>query len=427
MNAIRDRASSPHPQPSEVRLDAKHDRAAHNPHSDDTTTIRRRYDQLMSRLRRIATDPLQRVPQNDYLPALHRGALTLAKRVYHDIRQSAAEGSDTPSDQISPTALLKVGESLLDRHDRQQQLLAELKELSLELCGLIAEMPRERPPKYTKIVELTDCIIEQSASKTTIEDILPQPGLPITEILAGELPTSHTRVYVEAVTAAQLIAWTPNAHKAMKTREQLQHLMIAALLRDVGCLVIDPHVIHNHEQLKETQLGLYRRHPRLSAAMIGRMRRPPISVARLVARHHERLNGTGFPAQLSDLQFNEALRLLTAATDYVAMYRSTAPVNHFVTHPESRRREMAQEFSSRAMRGQLDHDWVERILGGSERTTELAKPTKTDTPPQHSTQLSTQHQLHSDHVRLAAPHHQTQLPNDGASVPQPQSLVSQPH
>lgn len=423
MNTTSDPVSPPPPQSPEVRLDAKHDRTARIPHSDNTATVRHRYDQLMSRLRRIAIDPVRRVPENDYLPALHRGALTLAKRVYHDIRQSAAVGVDTQSTPISPSALLKVGESLLDRHDRQQQILAELKELSLELCGLIAEMPRERPPKYTKIVQLTDRIIEQTASKATIEEVLPQPGLPITEILAGELPTSHTRVYVEAITAAQLIAWTAGMHKAMKTREQLQHLMIAALLRDVGCLVIDPHVIHNHEQLKETQLVLYRRHPRLSAAMIGRMRRPPISVARLVARHHERLNGTGFPAQLSDLQFNEALRLLTAATDYVAMYRSTTSVNHFVTHPEHRGREMAQELSSRALRGQLDHDWVERILIGSERTNELAVPEKTGTP----LQLSTQHQLHSDHVQPSAPHHQTQLPNDDITVPQPQGIVSQPH
>ncbi|QDU45333.1 Cyclic di-GMP phosphodiesterase response regulator RpfG [Symmachiella dynata] len=421
MKTTSDPVSPPHPQPPEVRLDAGHDRAARTPHSNDTTTIRRRYDQLMSRLRRIAIDPVRRVPENDYLPALHRGALTLAKRVYHDIRLSTAKGGDTPSDQISPTALLKVGESMLDRHDQQQQLLAELKELSLELCGLISEMPRERPPKYTKIVELTDRIIEQSATQTTIEQVLPQPGLPITEILTGELPTSHTRVYVEAITAAQLIAWTAGAHNAIKSREQLQHIMIAALLRDVGCLVIDPQVIHNHEQLKQTQLGLYRRHPRLSAAMIGRMRRPPISVARLVARHHERLDGTGFPAQLSDLQFNEALRLLTAATDYVAMYRSTAPVNHFVTHPESRRREMAQALSSRAKRGQLDHDWVERILIGSEQLHELASPEKTGTPPQ----LPKQHQLHSDHVRPSAPHHQTQLPND--EVTTHQSIVAQPH
>lgn len=421
MNTTSDRIPPSQLQPSEVRLDAKHDRAARIPHSSDTTTVRRSYDQLMSRLRRIATDPLQRVPENNYLPALHRGALTLAKRVYHGIRQSAVEGGLTYEDQISPTALLKVGESLLDRHDRQQRILAELKELSLELYGLIAEMPRERPPKYTKIVELTDRIIEQSAPKATIEEVLPQPGLPIAEILADELPTSHTRVYVEAITAAQLIAWTPNAHQAMKTREQLQHLMIAALLRDVGCLVIDPHVVHNHEQLKATQLGLYRRHPRLSAAMIGRMRRPPISVARLVARHHERLDGTGFPAQLSDLQFNESLRLLTAATDFVAMYRSTASVNHFVTHPKTRRREMAQELSSRAIRGQLDHDWVERILGGIDRTNEVPVPTKTGISPQ----LPTQHQLHSDHVQLSAPHHQTQLPNDDVTVRQ--SIVSQPH
>ena len=408
---------SPAP-PRKARSVATIDKTTRKTPSDDKSSFRPRYNQIMSRLRYIATAPLRRLPDNDYLSALHRGALILAKRVYHGIQQPNSMRSDTSSSRISPAALLTAGESLLNRHDRQQQILVELKEYALELCGLIADMPRERPPKYSKLADLADRIIEQAGPQPNIADVLPQPGLPVVEILAGELPTRHPRVYVEAVAAAQLIAWM--GADRLKTPEQLQQLVVAALLRDVGCLLLDPDSIDKHGQLAEPHRRLYRRHPRLSAAMIGRIHQPPVVVARLVARHHERLDGSGFPANLSDMQFNEPLRILTAADEYIVMCRPAIPVGRFVAHADLRRREVAAELTACATRGQLDRRWIDRITGGISQVVDQPA-----TMTNHAWMPTAPNQLRVDPVQPPGPLHLA-APVNGQTTFQ-KSAVPQPH
>ena len=368
------------------------------------TSIRARYDQLMRRLRYIATDPVQWLPDNEYLPALTSGALTLAKRVHAELQRSATAGPDGCASRISPTALLASAESLVARYDHQQRILVELKNNARDLCELIAGMPQERPPRYAHLAKLADHIIDQSSRRTAVDDVLPQPGLPVARIAASELPHEHARVYVEAIQAAQLIAWM--AVDRFKTREPLRQLVVAGLLRDVGCLSLRCGIMVDPSQFSESERQMFHRHPRLSAAMIGRIYQPPVPIARLVARHHERLDGSGYPARLAGIQFNEHLRILTAADEYITLCRPIAPVMQFVTDPRQRRSAAAAELSAVAERGQLDQEWVARLTGDADHSSTAALP------PSHEIQTSTgtaQHRIDPvqtphPHQRVAAPH-----------------------
>jgi HD-GYP domain-containing protein (c-di-GMP phosphodiesterase class II) len=83
--------------------------------------------------------------------------------------------------------------------------------------------------------------------------------------------------------------------KTAREAKDLQLLGLGAMLHDVGKMKIPAAVLHKPGRLTSEEMELMRRHPALGYEML-RGQAPPAAV-QVVLNHHQRFDGTGYPAR----------------------------------------------------------------------------------------------------------------------------------
>src|SRR5262249_49816986 len=101
-------------------------------------------------------------------------------------------------------------------------------------------------------------------------------------------------------------------------RHQSLDTVLAALLHDAGMLGVSAEILSHVGPLEDAQRRLIEGHTadgaeRIRHALSGRM-----DLAEAAAGHHERLDGTGYPAGLRDVQIPPLCRLLAVCDTYAA-------------------------------------------------------------------------------------------------------------
>jgi HD-GYP domain-containing protein (c-di-GMP phosphodiesterase class II) len=76
-----------------------------------------------------------------------------------------------------------------------------------------------------------------------------------------------------------------------------QQLLLSALLHDIGELYIDPGYIRSTSRLAPSEWRQVAVHPRIGQMLIEELTSLPAAIGTTVAEHHERLDGSGYPAQ----------------------------------------------------------------------------------------------------------------------------------
>ena len=99
----------------------------------------------------------------------------------------------------------------------------------------------------------------------------------------------------------------------------LAALGIAALWHDVGMLAVPPWRWLQERLLEPEDLSAVQAHSAAGAAMLERVAAWPPRVAAVVAQVHERHDGSGYPAGLSDDAIDPAARLLAVCDTYEAL------------------------------------------------------------------------------------------------------------
>ncbi|HBP88887.1 MAG TPA: hypothetical protein DD706_14465, partial [Nitrospiraceae bacterium] len=96
----------------------------------------------------------------------------------------------------------------------------------------------------------------------------------------------------------------------------LQHLASAGLLHDAGLLNI-PQILHRPlNQLSDSELGLYQRHPRRGVEMLSHQSSLPDEVDTLIREHHTALDGSGYPANIDSAKTQKPSRILRIVDEY---------------------------------------------------------------------------------------------------------------
>ena len=98
---------------------------------------------------------------------------------------------------------------------------------------------------------------------------------------------------------------------------EVARIRLAATLHDVGKLVVPPAVLNKPGRLTEVELGVVERHAPVGADMVS-----PIGddeLTRIVAGHHERLDGTGYPSRLSGNEIPLGARIIAVADTFDAL------------------------------------------------------------------------------------------------------------
>ena len=129
----------------------------------------------------------------------------------------------------------------------------------------------------------------------------------------------------------------------------------AGLIHDIGRLGVSNAVWDKPGPLTDAEVERVRLHPYLTDRMLARV--PALGRARgLAARHHERLDGSGYPRGLTGAELSPADRVLAAADVY-----------HALTEPRPHRAALAAdatagELRAEARAGRLDGEAVNAVL-----------------------------------------------------------------
>jgi putative nucleotidyltransferase with HDIG domain len=96
------------------------------------------------------------------------------------------------------------------------------------------------------------------------------------------------------------------------SRRETRDLRRAALLHDIGKLGISNRILDKPGRLDEAEWAQMRRHPELTARILGQVE-PLRGIAEVAAAHHERLDGSGYHLGLDGSRLGPAARVLAVA------------------------------------------------------------------------------------------------------------------
>jgi putative nucleotidyltransferase with HDIG domain len=101
--------------------------------------------------------------------------------------------------------------------------------------------------------------------------------------------------------------------------ESIEGIYIAGFLHDVGKLVISNDILNKKETLTEKEFRELRRHPSLSYKILSNIKFPWKDVVKMIKHHHEKLDGTGYPAALTTEELSDGVKVLSLADSFDAM------------------------------------------------------------------------------------------------------------
>lgn len=109
-----------------------------------------------------------------------------------------------------------------------------------------------------------------------------------------------------------LIAVALGIHQKMAHSDRVS-LAIASLLHDIGELYIDPVYLDAKRTLNPEEWKHVVAHPRVGQIALSELTNYPKMVLEAVGNHHERLDGSGYPRQLSGQQIHPLAQILSMA------------------------------------------------------------------------------------------------------------------
>lgn len=108
----------------------------------------------------------------------------------------------------------------------------------------------------------------------------------------------------------------------------------AALLHDIGKARIPSEILNKPTRLSPEELRLMRRHPDIGAALLEAQGGFEPAVVAVVRHHHERIDGTGYPAGLGGSAIPDLVRIV-AICDVFSALTERRPYRDSVTAPEA--------------------------------------------------------------------------------------------
>ena len=163
--------------------------------------------------------------------------------------------------------------------------------------------------KTLNIAHLSDVITP------LVDSITRNPGA---SIWLARLKSQDSYTYSHCIAVA--IWCTVIGRQIGLPKKELALLSTGGMLLDIGKLKIPAAILNKHQQLSEREFELVKKHVDLSLKMARESSRTmPKSVLDMIAAHHERFNGSGYPQALQGTQIPLYARIAAIADCYDAM------------------------------------------------------------------------------------------------------------
>lgn len=145
-----------------------------------------------------------------------------------------------------------------------------------------------------------------------------------------------------------------------------KHLIRGALLHDVGKAKIPHAVLSKPGKLDSNELAIMRRHPTIGYELLHKQGEYESELLDVVLRHHEVLDGSGYPDGLTAAQIGDLVRLVTVCDIYAALIER---------RPYKQPMEPAQAYKIlQEMDGKLEGALVRAFIQVAEKSAASAPP-----------------------------------------------------
>jgi HD-GYP domain-containing protein (c-di-GMP phosphodiesterase class II) len=210
------------------------------------------------------------------------------------------------------------------------------------LSDLLSTLHAGRPVGLQAFAGLAEAVLAEAADSPA----LPFPEVPVEPL--ARLIASHSLAVARVM--ARLVRQDPELR-----REPTQPVLMA-LLHDAGMLAVPGEILAQPGPLDAAQRRAVEAHVRAGAERLIRLAPAAGWLAEAAERHHERLDGTGYPDGLKGPHLSTCLRLLAVCDVYVAL---CSPRPH---RPARDTRTALTDTLLLAERGTLDRFQAERLL-----------------------------------------------------------------
>ncbi len=175
------------------------------------------------------------------------------------------------------------------------------------------------------------------------------PLHPVARLLLTAAQTARPQTYAHALAAMALNGALMAGHGG--ATPEIRLAMLCGLLHDIGEMYIDP--LHGElEADRELDFTSYQQlvvHPHVGQLLLTQLTNYPSTVARAVAEHHERLDGSGYPHARHADGLSPQGRLLAVTEGVLGALRS--PHDHL----------LHASVELRAVPGEFDLHWVGQV------------------------------------------------------------------
>lgn len=222
------------------------------------------------------------------------------------------------------------------------------------LASAYAAMATHAPVGLTAVAGLAEELIEEARRANPIRFVWAPVGSVAAHPGAPGFPAPCRYLAAHAVNVAQVVARLVPADPEWGSRPLLA--VVAALLIDCGMTAVPAAVIAKTGGLSPGERRLIDAHPQVGAELILRCFPEVAPLASAVAAHHERSDGTGYPAGLRGTTAPTLGRLLAVADVYAAL---SSPRPHRAARDG---RAALTETLLLAEHGQLDREYAALLV-----------------------------------------------------------------
>ncbi|MCS6850926.1 MAG: HD domain-containing protein [Gemmataceae bacterium] len=298
------------------------------------------YEQLQQ-LRALADEPVLQLDGDDPLATYYRETVAMADTALRMVQAypDAASVQLRLCDGLQAT-LQVVGDRLAALQAAVRKRRRENDQIERLASGLVA-LERGEAVDVASLHALAEEIIEEA-----------RQGEPL-RFLAAPATEPARFIACHSLVVAQVVARL--VRHDLDLRHRPREVVLAALVHDVGMLRLPMSLLSQEGPFSDDQRRQLETHPRLGAELVGRLGAESWLVE-ATANHHERLDGTGYPAGLRELQIAPLVRLLAVGDVYGAL---CCPRPH---RPAFDPRTALTETLLLAERGTLDRLQGERLL-----------------------------------------------------------------
>ncbi len=206
----------------------------------------------------------------------------------------------------------------------QYKLSAPIENCVAPVNGLTGDSLRQDAEKIMDSVPLLGRMAPDLKTRNLFLDALLAMPLPAPMALQLTIardvhPSIYHHMLRTALTAA-FLSKTP-----VLSRFDVNAAAMAGMLHDIGMLHVDPRLMQPNRMLNRDQRRQLYAHPLVSTALIERHHEYPKEVVRAVREHHEYLDGSGYPRQLSGDEISPLTRILAISQVVAAMFASDTP------------------------------------------------------------------------------------------------------